>query len=801
MDMMEQMVAFAVGKAGSLDDEASDPARRRHHEEGSVPSKKARLLCRPRFLVKPVFAQHPNTDEYVAAASRTLEQAVSALCQRRPLPGGSKQALCRHVEALCSLGLAETLLQELLREVAVQLRQQLSECSLDQDGLPNLVAVALAMCAVLTDISRIYSVLDSAVSRNKADASLYEVLRGHLRQVLLETHQPLNSILRGALRLIREHRRGKVADKQTLKSAIQLFKILDLYTIQLEPQLLEETATFFCEECSIWLEQHGLAKLPEFLAFVERCLAAENSLGEECRMPPSTMMQIRATAQKEMIQKRSEKLLSVGFEGLVLDVQVEALAILYQHFRDIDALPILRRAYGDAVRKAGLNALETSDDFKVVIPSIERLLSAAQEVLTAAFLDDCNFGITLKEALEGSLNSRSANKVAKLLARHMDSVLRGGRGSVRAGVADPKCSQSFSQNFSPPERADSEVGEDAQAGVERAIQIFRYIAAKDTFEAFYKKDLARRLLLQRSASREAELSAASLLREECGNAYTAGIEGMFQDLEISRVLSQNFEATAQAKQLFDETRIEFVASVLTAGRWPGQPSADISIPSIPLRLMTCFANFYQQQHTGRSLSWCPAWGQCVLRATYGTAGGQTRKEFVVSHFQALVLLCFNSANSLSFGEIAEATQIPQADLQLTLQSLTVHKAVRILLRDRAERDAQSTDRFSYNGGFTHKLHRITIATILPKEQLQEEDVAEQRVIGSRQHELDAVIIRIMKAKKKLSHSELLADILASVRFPAEVADIKRRIESLIDREYLEKHILNDQGIACYTYLA
>ena len=42
------------------------------------------------------------------------------------------------------------------------------------------------------------------------------------------------------------------------------------------------------------------------------------------------------------------------------------------------------------------------------------------------------------------------------------------------------------------------------------------------FEAFYKKDLARRLLLQRSTSREAELSAASLLREECGNAYTAG---------------------------------------------------------------------------------------------------------------------------------------------------------------------------------------------------------------------------------------------------------------------------------------
>lgn len=40
------------------------------------------------------------------------------------------------------------------------------------------------------------------------------------------------------------------------------------------------------------------------------------------------------------------------------------------------------------------------------------------------------------------------------------------------------------------------------------------------FEAFFKKDLAKRLL-QRSAS-EGELAATTWLREECGGAYTAG---------------------------------------------------------------------------------------------------------------------------------------------------------------------------------------------------------------------------------------------------------------------------------------
>lgn len=47
-------------------------------------------------------------------------------------------------------------------------------------------------------------------------------------------------------------------------------------------------------------------------------------------------------------------------------------------------------------------------------------------------------------------------------------------------------------------------------------------------------------------------------------------------------------------------------------------------------LRTTFASFYLQQHRGRSLRWCPAWGQCLLRANY--CGG--RKELVVSHFQA-----------------------------------------------------------------------------------------------------------------------------------------------------------------------
>jgi cullin-4 len=48
------------------------------------------------------------------------------------------------------------------------------------------------------------------------------------------------------------------------------------------------------------------------------------------------------------------------------------------------------------------------------------------------------------------------------------------------------------------------------------------------FEAFYKKDLAKRLLLGRSASMDAEKLMISKLKTSCGGNFTANIEGMFR---------------------------------------------------------------------------------------------------------------------------------------------------------------------------------------------------------------------------------------------------------------------------------
>ena len=70
---------------------------------------------------------------------------------------------------------------------------------------------------------------------------------------------------------------------------------------------------------------------------------------------------------------------------------------------------------------------------------------------------------------------------------------------------------------------------------------------KDVFEAFYKKDLAKRLLVGKSASVDAEKSMLSKLKQECGAAFTSKLEGMFKDMELSKDVLLHFKQVWETK--------------------------------------------------------------------------------------------------------------------------------------------------------------------------------------------------------------------------------------------------------------
>ena len=75
----------------------------------------------------------------------------------------------------------------------------------------------------------------------------------------------------------------------------------------------------------------------------------------------------------------------------------------------------------------------------------------------------------------------------------------------------------------------------------------------------------------------------------------------------------------------------------------------------------------------------------------------------------------------------------------------------------------------------------------------------KRVEEDRSIAIEAAIVRIMKAWKTLAHRRLIAETLSQLAFfKPNPRDVKKRIEALIDREYLERNAENNTS---YNYLA
>ncbi len=69
-------------------------------------------------------------------------------------------------------------------------------------------------------------------------------------------------------------------------------------------------------------------------------------------------------------------------------------------------------------------------------------------------------------------------------------------------------------------------------------------------------------------------------------------------------------------------------------------------------------------------------------------------------------------------------------------------------------------------------------------------------------EQGALTVAVYRGRKQLDHNNLNAEVIAqmSARFDPDVAMIKKRIEGLIEREYLER-IDDGKGQPVYKYLA
>lgn len=102
----------------------------------------------------------------------------------------------------------------------------------------------------------------------------------------------------------------------------------------------------------------------------------------------------------------------------------------------------------------------------------------------------------------------------------------------------------------------------------------------------------------------------------------------------------------------------------------------------------------------------------------------------------------------------------------------------MLIKKPKGREIGDEDVFQFNAGFTDPKLRIKINQIQHKETKQENKDTHERVEADRQLETQAAIVRIMKTRKKITHQELVVEVIKATknRGPLDLAEIKKNLE-------------------------
>lgn len=721
----------------------------------------------PRKLtIKPLKSKPKLPTDFEANTWAKLQDAIHAVHGKRAV-AYSLEELYRAVEDMCIHKMADRLYSNLQKDcdthIAQQIRRLAKEGAIDADRFLSQVAAAWSdHTAHMLTLRSIFLYLDRTHVAAAAGArSLFDMgLQLFCSHLALHPEVQRKTVA-GLLGLVDRERRGDAVDRGLMAHLLRMFASLGIYADAFQEPFLQETQVFYSAEGR---QAMSSMEVPDYLLHCERRLQEEYDRCSQY-LDTDTRKPLIATLEREILAKHIPAILERGFAQLVAAQRLQDLARLYSLCSRVQMLEALRTAWKEHIKRAGLALIMDEEKDKEMVLSLLDLKSGLDAVLSGPFQGNDGFANSLKEAFEHFINQR-ANKPAELIAKFLDNELRAGNKS---------------QNE-----------EELEGVLDKALLLFRYISGKDVFEAFYKKDLAKRLLLGKSASADAEKTMIGKLKAECGAQFTNKLEGMFKDVDLSRDVLASFRQSSSAKQRAP-VGLDMTVNVLTSGYWPSYPLIDARMPAELSTSQQVFKDFYLSKHSGRKLVWQHSLGSCVIRANFPKGA----KELSVSLLQAVVLMLFNDADEISLADINEASGIEDRELRRTLQSLACGK-LRVLTKHPKGRDVEDGDVFSFNETFTAQLFRIKINSIQMKESLEENRKTNDQVMQDRQYQIDAAIVRIMKTRKSLSHRLLVQELMVQLKFPMRSPDLKKRIESLIDREYLAR---DPEDANMYNYLA
>jgi cullin 3 len=615
--------------------------------------------------------------------------------------------------------------------------------------------------------------MDRTYVNNFNKTPVHELGLNLWRDNIVRSPRIRDRLLHTLLDLVHRERTGEVINRGLMRNITKMLVDLGptVYQEDFERPFLDAASDFYRVESQQFVETCDCA---DYLR------KAEKRLNEEIDrvthyLDAKSEPKITAVVEKEVIGNRMKLLVEMENSGLVsmlIDDKYDDLGRMYNMFRRVSTgLQTIRDLMTAHLRDTGRQLVLDPERLKDPVEFVQRLLDEKDKydkIIQLSFGNDKTFQNALNSSFEYfiNLNVRSP----EFISLFVDDKLRKGL----KGVSE----------------------EDVESVLDKVMMLFRYLQEKDVFEKYYKQHLAKRLLSGRTVSDDAERSLIVKLKTECGYQFTSKLEGMFTDMKTSRDTMQGFNATLAGSETNEGPTL--AVQVLTTGSWPTQSGARCNLPTEILSMCDKFKQYYLSTHTGRRLTWQTNMGTADLKATFGNGN---KHELNVSTYQMCILCLFNKADRLMYREIEQATDIPASDLQRSLQSLACVKGKNVLRKEPMSKDISEDDVFLVNDKFSSKFYKVKISTVVAqKESEPEKQETRQKVEEDRKPQIEAAIVRIMKARRLLDHNNIISEVTKQLqaRFLPNPAVIKKRIESLIEREFLERDSVDRK---LYRYLA
>jgi len=705
--------------------------------------------------------------------------------------------LHKHGEKLYT-GLREVVTEHLVMKVRKDVEESLNNNFLQtlnsawndhQTSMVMIRDILMYMDRVYVQQNNVDNVYNLGLMIFRDQVVRFPVIRDHLRQTLLD--------------MVAKERRGEVVDRGAVKNACQMLMILGIdarsvYEEDFEKPFLEQSAEFYRMESQKFLAENSAS------VYINKVEARINEEAERAAhyLDKSTEDPIVKVLEDELISKHMKTIVEMENSGVVhmlKNNKTEDLGCMYKLFYRVpnglktmcDCISAYLREQGKAL------VVEDSEGSKNAITFVQSLLDLKDRFdhfLHESFNDDKQFKQMISSDFEYFINLHQ--KSPEYLSLFIDDKLKKG---VK-GMSE----------------------QEIENVLDKSMVLFRYLQEKDVFERYYKQHLAKRLLLNKSVSDDSEKNMISKLKTECGCQFTSKLEGMFKDMTLSNTTMDEFKTHTQQSKI-NLYGVDLFVRVLTTGFWPTQSSTPkCNIPQAPRMAFDIFRRFYLGKHSGRQLTLQSHLGSADLNATfYGTKkeegengaassssngtlvkSGPRKHIIQVSTYQMVILMLFNARDRLTYEEIKSETDIPEKDLMRALQSLALGKITqRVLIKEPKTKEIEPDHIFMVNDQFTSKLYRVKIQTVAAKgESEPERKETRSKVDEDRKHEIEAAIVRIMKARKEMQHNVLVAEVTEQLkaRFLPNPVIVKKRIEGLIEREYLARKP-DDRKI--YTYVA